>query len=241
MIFGAIFAVSILVFYLIYLDQKYKRSSYYKVTKIPYFTVINDPGYHGEFLIYDYLKSLEAHGVRFLFNVYIPKSNGGTTEIDVLMICPKGIIVFESKNYKGWIFGDENNKTWYQILPAGKGKSRKEAFYNPIMQNQSHIKHLANFLDESVLLHSMIVFSVEATLMDVQIHSPDVTLITRARLEEAVANIYNITHGTELNQKQIDDIYNKLYPCTQVSEEVKRQHRDGAQNASKYRSSRWKE
>ena len=82
-----------------------------------------------------------------------------TTEIDVLMISPKGLFVFESKNYSGWIFGSENQKNWYQTLPAGRGRSHKENFYNPIMQNRSHIKHLKAFLGTDIPVRSIIVFS----------------------------------------------------------------------------------
>ena len=39
-----------------------------------------------------------------LHNVYLP-NKGKTTELDILMVHEKGIYVFESKNYSGWIFG----------------------------------------------------------------------------------------------------------------------------------------
>ena len=47
-------------------------------------------GAYGEYLIYVRLKDLERSGGRFLFNLYIPKLGGGTTEIDVVLIHPKG-------------------------------------------------------------------------------------------------------------------------------------------------------
>ena len=34
------------------------------------------------------------------------------------------IRVFESKNYKGWIFGNEKNANWIQTLPMGKVRGR---------------------------------------------------------------------------------------------------------------------
>lgn len=202
------------------------------VTKLPYLTVLNDSGRHGEFLIYKSLKYMEEQGAKFLFNVYIPKDNGETTEIDVLMICQKGIIVFESKNYKGWIFGNENQKNWYQTLPAGKGKSHKEAFYNPIMQNRSHINHLQRFLGKNIPMHSVIVFSNDCTLKDIQVYSSDVTWINRCRIAEAIKNIYNISSGFSLSENQIEEIYNKLYQYTQVSEGVKIQHQESVKSAS---------
>ena len=38
---------------------------------------------------------------KILRNVYVPKENGETSEIDVLYITQKGIFVIESKNYSG--------------------------------------------------------------------------------------------------------------------------------------------
>ncbi len=40
---------------------------------------------------------------KVLRNVYVPKNNGETSEIDVLFITQKGIFVFESKNYSGCV------------------------------------------------------------------------------------------------------------------------------------------
>ena len=63
----------------------------------------------------------------------MPRDDGETTEIDVLMLHTSGIYVFESKNYSGWIFGDEKSKTWTQTLPNGRGRrAQKERFLNPI-------------------------------------------------------------------------------------------------------------
>lgn len=95
---------------------------------------------------YRNLRRYEKEGTRFLFNLYIPKGENGTTEIDMLMLSAKGLFVFESKNYSGWIFGSERQPEWYQTLPHGRGRSRKEAFYNPIMQNHTHIRHLQELL-----------------------------------------------------------------------------------------------
>ena len=55
-----------------------------------------------------------------LNNVYVPRKDGRSSEIDLLYITRKGIIVVESKNYSGYIFGDENNKNWTATLYAGK-------------------------------------------------------------------------------------------------------------------------
>ena len=96
----------------------YRKTDYYKTTHKSYFTMRSDIGSYGEYLTYKYLKDYESDGARFLYNCYLPKDNGETTEIDVLMIHQSGIYVFESKNYSGWIFGSENQKTGRKLCLA---------------------------------------------------------------------------------------------------------------------------
>ena len=95
-------------------------------------------GRHGEKLTERELKLVRFFGRKgkTLRNVYIPKDNGETSEIDVVYITQKGIFVFESKNYSGWIFGDEKDTYWTVMLP----NRQKNRFYNPIKQNRTHIK-----------------------------------------------------------------------------------------------------
>ena len=145
------------------------------------------------------------------------------TEIDVLMISPKGLFVLESKNYSGWIFGSEYQQKWYQTLPQGRGKSRNESFYNPVMQNRSHINHLKAFLDEALPIGSVIVFSERCTLKKVEMKSEDIKVIKRTFLFDVVSEIFNSAQAT-LSSEDIEAVYNKLYPLTQVDGSVKQQH-----------------
>lgn len=214
----------IIIVVLVKKDKEYKNGAYYQITKHSYFSVKHNTGRYGEYLTYKYLKKFETNGAKFLFNIYIPKENGETTEIDVLMICKKGLFVFESKNYSGWVFGSENQKNWYQTLPTGRGRSHKESFYNPIMQNRSHIKHLKAFLGEQVPMRSIIVFSDRCKLKSVQIRSNDISVIKRYRVAPVVSGICNQIPNDLLTDDDITEIYNKLYPYTQVDELAKMQH-----------------
>ena len=49
-------------------------------------------------------------------NLCLPWPDGRTAQIDELVIADSGIYVIEVKNYKGWIFGNENNQYWTQVL-----------------------------------------------------------------------------------------------------------------------------
>lgn len=225
---AAVIAVILIVLYIIK-NARYKKGSYYAITKTSYFKTRHDTGKHGEYLIYERLSSLEKEGGKFLFNVYLPKENDETTEIDVLLICSKGIFVFESKNYSGWIFGKENGFNWTQTLPEGRGKSHKEHFYNPIMQNKTHIKYLKNAIGSDVPMHSVIVFSERCTLKDIEVKSKDVKVINRYDVEKTVEGISKNTPDVLSNEK-IGEIYNKLYPLTQVGDEVKSKHIENIKN-----------
>lgn len=209
---------------LVYKNKQYKKESYYQITKNPYSFVKRDKGKYAEYLTYKSLRHFEDRGGKFLFNIFIPKGNNETTEIDVLLISPKGLFVFECKNYSGWIFGNEAQKHWTQTLPKGRGRSHKERFYNPVMQNAAHIRHLKNLVGEDVPIHSIIVFSDRCTLKDITLRSSDVSVINHYKTAHIVAQICNQIQTGIFTESEINDIYNRLYAYTQLDHEVKKQH-----------------
>ncbi len=128
------------------------------------YSVLDDnwKGKRGEKLTERKLMFVQLFGRKgkVLKNIYLPKDNGETSEVGVIFITQKGIFVFESKNYSGWIFGDEKGKTWTAMLP----NKEKNQFYNPIMQNRTHLKWMKNYVGEDVPLFSVIVFSERCEL-----------------------------------------------------------------------------
>ncbi|MCH5316599.1 MAG: NERD domain-containing protein [Eubacterium sp.] len=202
----------------------FNKSTYHLSTNNSYFATRNDKGKFGEYLIFKRLKYLEAKGCKFLFNVYLPKDNGETTEIDVMLIARKGIVVFESKNYSGWIFGNEKSKNWTQTLPQGKGRSLKEHFFNPIMQNNLHIKCLKNVIGEDYPIHSIIAFSERCTLKNITVYSSNIQVVKRNDVDTAIAKIFNPIENPLISEEEINRLYELLYPYSQVSEQVKQEH-----------------
>lgn len=87
----------------------FRKNSYSKMIGNGYFETIQNPGKYGEYLVYKELKAYERDGGKFLSNCYLPKDDGTTTEIDVILIHATGIFAVESKNYSGWIFGSEKS------------------------------------------------------------------------------------------------------------------------------------
>ena len=165
---------------------------------------------------------------KVLRNVYIPKANGETTEIDLLYVTAKGIFVIESKNYSGYIFGSEQNQNWTVTLFAGQNwmkqnKIEKHHFYNPIRQNRSHIQNLRRFLGKEIPMFSVIVFSSRCELKEINISSPDVLVCQQGKLPAAIRKIWN-ENPDILSEQEIESICAQLSRQTNQSEEVKQQH-----------------
>lgn len=202
-------------------SSEYYKSEYYNETKVPYIVMARDTGKYGEYLSYHYLRDYTNLGGKFLFNTYLPMENNKTTEIDLILLYPFGIFVIESKNYSGWIFGNEKDKYWTQVLSTGKGKSEKKQFYNPISQNKGHIRQLRKYIPEKIPIYSMIVFSERCELKNVTTSSTNTKVIKRDQLRW---NIDMIKLQFPIEQEEIDRIYQQLYPYTKVTDEVKQQH-----------------
>lgn len=216
----------------------YNNSTYYKITHNPYYKIRgsvfgifkNYLGCHGEYQLYNELKPFEKNGAKILFNCYIPKPNGQSSEIDVIMIHSNGVFIFESKNYSGWIFGSENSKFWTQTLPYGKGETKKSHFLNPIIQNQAHVNTLSNYIDKILPVYSIIVFSNRCTLKNINEDYNHSHVIHRASLQKTIYKIISATQSS-LSSDEMDQIYEKLYPLTQVSNDIKKKH---IENISSY-------
>lgn len=85
-----------------------------------------------------------------------------TSQIDNLLITRHGIFVIESKNYSGVIQGRERSPRWQQIHPSGRYKPRE--FYNPIWQNEGHIRALKQLIGQKYPkfpYYNLVVFSDE--------------------------------------------------------------------------------
>lgn len=214
--------------------KKYKKTEYYLQTHNSYSQVHSDKGSRGEYYIYESISKLEGYK-KFLFNLYIPKetdknkdadtSKDDTTELDVVMLHETGIYVFESKNYGGQIFGDEEaDRDWIQKLPGKRGTVIENKLYNPIWQNKGHIYWLRKFINGWKLpVYSYVVFSDRSSLKGVTLTSGNHVVVRRSGLLSALRrNAANVS--TSLSKEKIDKLYEKLYPHTQTDDNVKKKH-----------------
>ena len=201
---------------------RYKCSEYKIASGNGFFKTVFDKGNYGEFITFNKLEKLKGHN-KLMTNLYISKEDGSTTEVDLIMISETGIYVFESKNYSGWIFGDEMQKNWTQTLQNKK----KNKFFNPIWQNKGHItalKFAVGIYDEN-LYKSYIIFSERCTLKKIKVSSKNVKVMKRSSL---LKHIKKDLRNSEkiLNIEQIDGIYEKLGKYCLADDKIKKAHID---------------
>lgn len=176
-------------------------------------------GSSGERIAYNTLtKKFNIPENQILRNVYIPTKDGKTSEIDLLVVSKKGIFVFEIKNYGGNIYGDANRPKWVQYIGR-----QKNFFYNPLLQNENHAKHLKDFLAQN---------NIEVPI------TPLVSTITRGNWKVKnlkpgdyilgynchFKDIYKNTPDSAAMTKHFKTILTKLAPLSRPSEDIKEKH-----------------
>ena len=127
---------------------------------IAFFKSANFKGALGEWAVNrKSTRALDKSYYHLIKDVTLPTEDGGTTQIDHIIVSRYGIFVVETKNMQGWIFGGEQQPTWTQKLYKQSFK-----FQNPLRQNYKHLKTLQACLDvELKHLHSVIVFTGDCT------------------------------------------------------------------------------
>ena len=141
-------------------------------------------------------------------DLYIQKPNGEYTQIDVAVATKAGIIVFEVKDYSGWIFGNEHQKYWTQLLAYGKEKHR---FYNPVMQNSGHIQAIRQCLQQNpdTPIYSVIVFFGSSEFKDVTCNANNTFIIYPRSIQQVVSEILMQPNANFGNKYEIMNLFTK--------------------------------
>lgn len=116
-----------------------------------------------------------------VFNNLLFESCGRSTQIDHVIVSPYGVFVIETKGYKGWILGSENSEYWIQTIYKSKHQ-----FYNPIKQNEGHVRFLRYLLKSSVEIPfiPIVVFNNDA---DLKVHANNHIVINRCKLRYVIS------------------------------------------------------
>lgn len=109
----------------------------------------------------------------------------GRSQIDHIVICPKGVYTIETKNYRGTIYGNAEKQEWFQVI-----SEHKTPFYNPVKQGIGHSVALSKYLEESgfnkVWVNTIVVFAEPS--VELKVFSPKVPVIHQSKLSEFFNN-----------------------------------------------------
>ena len=157
------------------------------------------------------------HRYQLLRNVYLPKGDGETSEIDLLLLHETGIYVFESKNVSGTIYGDDKHPQWIVY----KRNGNQEKMTNPVQQNEGHIKYLLQFLGQdawSSRVYSVIVFGEKSNMK----------LVPRTKTFTSIHSIRTLPGDLSLmlqngisfySPETIEALYDKIQPYVHMTDD----------------------
>lgn len=136
---------------------------------------------------------------KFIKNLYIKDNKDNTHEIDHIEIRKNGIFAIEIKNYHGFIKGNESSLKWFLFI-----NGHSYFFFNPIKQNESHVKVIEQVLNNKYKVNSVIVF-IDSDISSINIPN--------------VISLINLTHyinsfvpsdGIILSEEDMNEIYEIL-------------------------------
>lgn len=174
--------------------------------------VMPSKGKIGEQRVSALLKNLPNNEYDVLNDILIP-CEFGTTQIDHLVFSRYGIFIIETKNYKGWIYGNENAENWTQKIYRNKYYT----FRNPVKQNYAHQKALQSILAiEDYCFHPIVVFA-------------DSAYIKNHIKETVVNNHYLIStilkyKDEVINSTDIPNLINKVKSAALIDKSSRKNH-----------------
>lgn len=157
-----------------------------------------DRGTYSERRLILTLRKFGIHPNAIYHDLYFRKDSGHFVQVDLVVPTKVGVIVFEVKDYSGWLFGNCEQKKWTQLLNYGKDRYY---FYNPVLQNQEHIRHMRDLCPQlrNIPIYSVVVFSGPCSFRDITNVPSDVYFIYDNQLKDVLNDIFNnpLAHYTD--------------------------------------------
>ena len=220
-----IFGCILVLIFLLYCDvlKHKKKKAYYN--KYKYCTP-------SEIRLIEMLKEIGFEERQIFYNLYVPNSEN-YQQIDVLVVCKIGIIVFEVKDYQGLISGGIDDKYWRAIYSWHNFYE----MYNPITQNSNHIECLRKYLKELNFIN-VVVFFGSCELKYTKFLSKTCCVIYGNYLQDCIKYLY--FHNKKNNstiKKEYSDFLNKFMENGN-NEDIRKQHNDNVLKI-KIRNNEW--
>lgn len=145
----------------------------------------------------------ESH---YLFNDLHIRCGRFRAQIDHLVVCPKGLFVIETKNWRGHVTGDDRSPFWEQVKTPGTAPIRVR---NPLLQIQRQMACLCAVLEKEQIdapdIHPLVVFMSPLTTFE--LHTAEVPVLFP---ETAADNIQSCTPTRKCTEAEIDGMVRVL-------------------------------
>jgi hypothetical protein len=159
-------------------------------------------GWLGEYQVRRIIGKNNPNKSKYVINNLTFNDGTKSVQIDHLIISPSGLIVIETKNRVGKIYGKEDDLNWTVVYKYGKEKA---SMFNPVKQNEGHLRSLEKILSVKAPMNSIIVFTKNADLRGVSTHS---TPVVYANSLKQYIKDYSV--DSAISSEQVLDIYNQL-------------------------------
>ncbi|MBM7565755.1 NERD domain-containing protein [Paenibacillus sacheonensis] len=169
-------------------------------------------GIIGEKSVVHKLNKLDKSKYITIHDLTIPSASGRTTQIDHVVVSIYGVFVIETKNYRGWIVGDDRSEYWTQVI-----FKRKEKLFNPLRQNYGHIQAIsALFPKNNLPIYGIVSFSGRA---DLKVKTSQ-DVVYASKLVRTIGKYNEVL----LNMEQVEQIVEVLKTRRVVGKGINKEH-----------------
>ena len=173
---------------------------------------LSSKGDRGEQHVSGILESCKLEGDKLIDDIILVNpENGMTAQIDHILLSTRGIFVVETKNLSGIICGNDESRTWRQVL----GNTVKK-IHSPVKQNATHVYVLNQILKTNTWIENIVVF-VQGNVQG--IHSTHVYTPT-----QLVQYMESLTATHRLSAEERDKLYEQLLPYKEHPAVTKKEH-----------------
>lgn len=133
------------------------------------------------------LAELPAHFIVFN-NIVVPTEDGGTRELDLVVLGRNGLFVIDAKHLRGEISGAESDREWRQVKRARhSGRSYANPVRNPVAQVRSAAGVLHRHLMSrgiKIWVQGLVVFTHPKATLEVE--APSLPVVTLDALAQTI-------------------------------------------------------
>lgn len=182
-------------------------------------------GRSGEKFVSKKLRQLDSSHYKVLDDIMLP-SNGhaSATQIDHIVVSNYGIFCIETKAYEGWIFGNENQEYWTQVIFRYKKK-----FYNPLRQNFAHIKAIEVLLGSHRIKMPIISFVAFPDAGKLKVSGTD-SVGYAGEIVEKIKGYHSVIYS----DAERDEISNLLVSSNIIDKEARKLHNQEVGGIKRY-------